>query len=802
MEERERRYLDPYTLDRAIGLEDRGLAPWTPEKRQPTPLIPPPAPRSPISPSAKRQGSGKKPSPSPQTQPGPKPEPSPPPKPERSPDAPPHNSLTITPEEDYINVAAAKIADLVYFRREKESLSPSDEMLAELILLTFRKMDPELGRRTMPKFLHTATIRNPEVFHRLMRLTRYDGLGRYLLDRDVSLEEMQSHWEFTWDDVSQLLLGIAAGALATAGLFAAGGLIIKFAIAAVGAVAALLGARMALLFAWVGLSSVPAEEAKKVFDKVAEPFALALHAIRHPLLFRAEKQKEFEDLLLNNQMFEAGTVLGELSVNAWCVLSPLKDLATYTLQYALRFPQVSRAILQAEFAKLWLQIRLRDFSQFSQAGLDILKLPENRIILRSAAVGVVETTANTMEAAAKDLQAAAEKQAAESEAKVRGLVGSEAGEKEAMSSAVNRSTEPRSAEPPPLPPPKPESVQPAEPSAAKTSAPKSEMPAPSAKRSTAKAAKAKSSPSEAEASEPADASAKGAKPKTKQAPRGKKAAGPDGARGKAAKPKTQQRGTEDSALTGPLERGLETKPKPKTRGKDPADMGDARGRGIESEIDAAFKKLTVSGKMPPEWKNAVKQSPPLRRMLLEASHARLEPVNAGSKPLQYQIQTMGSDLELHVKIGRTWYKLDGVIVNEGGSFIAESKFTYIDAWVEGGRAAWFKKNPLRPPEENPYSVMKSFHVEGKGGSTNSAHFGFLDRKVIPQFTKYSELAKRFGFQGVEVVANTDFLWQMFREAAEHLDNVEVNYEELKLGSGSEPVKDTAWDLGAGNPIQK
>ena len=80
--------------------------------------------------------------------------------------------------------------------------------------------------------------------------------------------------------------------------------------------------------------------------------------------------------------------------------------------------------------------------------------------------------------------------------------------------------------------------------------------------------------------------------------------------------------------------------------------------------------------------------------------------------------------------------------------------------------------------------MESFLVKGKANPTESYHFQYLEEKVLPQFEKYSALAKKFGFEGVAINVNTDFLWATFQQTTEYLKSAS-----RQQAGNEDPVKE-------------
>ncbi len=173
------------------------------------------------------------------------------------------------------------------------------------------------------------------------------------------------------------------------------------------------------------------------------------------------------------------------------------------------------------------------------------------------------------------------------------------------------------------------------------------------------------------------------------------------------------------------------------------------------DIEKYVEGLKRKPRIPVEWKDAIENSEPLRKLLGDAEKVELVRMNEkamGEHPAYFQKSAMGSEYELQVTLDGVTYKLDGVFVKKQGdkyvSYLGEAKFTY-------------------------KGDLESFHAPGKKNPTTSYHFGKLDDKVLPQFAKYSDLAKAYGFEGVAVVTNTDFLWQTFEQSSRHMNNVEI-----------------------------
>jgi len=168
---------------------------------------------------------------------------------------------------------------------------------------------------------------------------------------------------------------------------------------------------------------------------------------------------------------------------------------------------------------------------------------------------------------------------------------------------------------------------------------------------------------------------------------------------------------------------------------------------------------------PREWRLKFAESEPLRKMVEAADDVRLVRITAKQRkalPYKYQSSSMGSDYELHLTLNGQEYKLDGIITDgQGKSWIGESKFTFKDAFDE---------------------AYASLHAPGKANPTTSFHYRFLDEKVLPQFRRYAGLAKKYGFEGVAVHANTEFLWATFEQTTRHMKNVEIFLQEFELAA--------------------
>jgi hypothetical protein len=168
---------------------------------------------------------------------------------------------------------------------------------------------------------------------------------------------------------------------------------------------------------------------------------------------------------------------------------------------------------------------------------------------------------------------------------------------------------------------------------------------------------------------------------------------------------------------------------------------------------------------PREWRLKFAESEPARKMVEAAEDVKLVRITAKQRkalPYKYQSSSMGSDYELHLTLNGQEYKLDGIITDgQGKSWIGESKFTFKDAFDE---------------------AYASLDLPGKANPTTSFHYQFLDEKVLPQFRRYAGLAKKFGFEGVAVHANTEFLWATFEQATRRMPNVEILFTEFELAA--------------------
>jgi hypothetical protein len=181
---------------------------------------------------------------------------------------------------------------------------------------------------------------------------------------------------------------------------------------------------------------------------------------------------------------------------------------------------------------------------------------------------------------------------------------------------------------------------------------------------------------------------------------------------------------------------------------------------------------------PHEWRLKFAESEPLRRMVEAADDVKLVRITEKQRkalPYKYQSSSMGSDYELHLTIKGQEYKLDGIIMDgQGKSWIGESKFTFKDAFDE---------------------AVASLHAPGKANPTTSFHYRFLDEKVLPQFRRYAGLAKKYGFEGVAVHANTEFLWATFEQTTRHMKNVEIFLQEFELAAEKAVARPAAKAVG-------
>jgi hypothetical protein len=204
------------------------------------------------------------------------------------------------------------------------------------------------------------------------------------------------------------------------------------------------------------------------------------------------------------------------------------------------------------------------------------------------------------------------------------------------------------------------------------------------------------------------------------------------------------------------------------------------------DVRQALRKLGYTEIKNP-WRQIISQSEPLRKMIAAAddvTFVRLTGKQLKAPHIQFQQQTMGLDIELHITIDGQRYQLDGVVIGANGkSWIGETKFTYKDAWDE---------------------AYASFYAEGKANPATSFHTRFLDEKVLPQFGKYAKLAKRFGFEGVAVFTNTEYLWATFEQTTRYKNYIDVFLQEFETASASkiQAAARGTKKLGAGSRITK
>jgi len=201
------------------------------------------------------------------------------------------------------------------------------------------------------------------------------------------------------------------------------------------------------------------------------------------------------------------------------------------------------------------------------------------------------------------------------------------------------------------------------------------------------------------------------------------------------------------------------------------------------DVRGALRKLGHTEIKNP-WRQIISQSEPLRNMIAAAddvTFVRLTGKQLKAPHVQFQQQTMGLDIELHITIDGQRYQLDGVVIGANGkSWIGETKFTYKDAWDE---------------------AYASFYAEGKANPATSFHTRFLDEKVLPQFGKYAKLAKRFGFEGVAVFTNTEYLWATFEQTTRYKNYIDVFLQEFEAASASK-IQGATRATNTGNRITK
>ncbi|MFT3926570.1 MAG: hypothetical protein QM778_28755 [Myxococcales bacterium] len=238
--------------------------------------------------------------------------------------------------------------------------------------------------------------------------------------------------------------------------------------------------------------------------------------------------------------------------------------------------------------------------------------------------------------------------------------------------------------------------------------------------------------------------------------------------------------------------------KPKDRGiHDNAASAENRGTGRlnDQELDEFMAKLEIGdeyvtnnmgvplsradinkymgalkapkGRGPIEWREAIRDSPPLRK-LIEAVQkdpegkiklARISDKQGKLLHYKYQKSSMGSEYELHLTLNGKEYKLDGVIKGADDTWwIGESKFTYKDM-LEKAMANLKEK-------------------AGNKNPTTSYHFQAVN-DVVKQFEGYAALAKQYGFDGLAVMTNTEFLWATFEQTTRRFKNIEVILSRLE-----------------------
>jgi hypothetical protein len=313
------------------------------------------------------------------------------------------------PEEKYLQDASAKIADQVLYRREIESVGPTEEMQADIVGMILQRVNPPLMPQTMAKLLHDLSVRSEEAYHRLMRLAKYKGLGALLKRLGVAESEIVAHWDFNWADALQLVAGIAAGVLYALGEAAVTTVVMSAVLIVVAAIGTLLGPELSLLFAYVGLAKVGEARLRQAFGVAKKVFDAALKVVKHPVVtaseFLAEKRTRIESSLLSGDYFEAGRTLGELGVDVALTLMPLKDLGKLVKLLVPRMRKLSRSLIrELKLAELLLHVNLKDISTLSKDGWEIIKIPNDRFIVRSPGRGVAEVEAAELQAAVAEVE--------------------------------------------------------------------------------------------------------------------------------------------------------------------------------------------------------------------------------------------------------------------------------------------------------------------------------------------------------------------------------------------------------------
>lgn len=198
-------------------------------------------------------------------------------------------------------------------------------------------------------------------------------------------------------------------------------------------------------------------------------------------------------------------------------------------------------------------------------------------------------------------------------------------------------------------------------------------------------------------------------------------------------------------------------------GDDVIKMNSGLPLSLSSLRDYMNALKPAAARVPTEWRTMVEQCKPLRDLVdaaLRDPKGKVKLVRIGEKrgealPFKYQRSTMGSDFELHITLDGQTYRFDGIIKGRGDTwYIGESKFTFKDMMEEADRS------------------MSSVHAAGKANPATSYHFRFVE-EATAQFARYSKIAKRFGFDGVAVMTNTEFIWQTFEQTTRRMQNVEI-----------------------------
>ncbi|HKC17432.1 MAG TPA: hypothetical protein VKC11_12075 [Steroidobacteraceae bacterium] len=236
----------------------------------------------------------------------------------------------------------------------------------------------------------------------LFRLSKYEGLGTYLVSLGVDPAVISAKWEFDRADAVLLISGIGAGALnAAASAYVVGVL--------VAALLALLSPEIAALFAFVGASAVDWPMLTRKFREATQVRDAVMKVLKHPLAAASNalssERSEIERLMLAQQYYDAGKRIGDLAIQIALAGMAFKSLVGIAQALAPKMTWLAKNIaLRYQLVALNVAIRTGAMSG-AVDGWEFVRIANKRLLLRRTELGAVEASpANLNEWATEQAQ--------------------------------------------------------------------------------------------------------------------------------------------------------------------------------------------------------------------------------------------------------------------------------------------------------------------------------------------------------------------------------------------------------------